>query len=318
MTRATLERHQLWAYLAAILLGLALGLGAPAAAPAFEALLWPVLALLLAATFTQVPLVELPAAFRDRRFLAAVLLANFVAVPLLVAALLPLLPPDPAIRLGVVLVLLVPCTDWFITFTLFAGGDARRAIAVTPVNLLLQLLLLPFYVWLLLGPGLVAAIPPGPILTAFLLLVALPLGAAFLLEQRARRSKAAARLVARLGWAPVPLLALVLFLIAAAQADAVAAATAGLGPVLLLFLLFLAGAALIGVLTARLFRLPVPAARTLLFSVATRNSFVVLPFALALPPGWEAAAIVIVLQSLVELFGMLVFLWLVPRRLMPG
>ncbi|MFN7177396.1 MAG: arsenic resistance protein [Thermaurantiacus sp.] len=318
MTRATLERHQLWLYLAAILAGFALGVAAPAAAPAFEALLWPALALLLAATFTQVPLVELPAAFRDRRFITAVLVANFVAVPLLVAALLPLLPPDPAIRLGVVLVLLVPCTDWFITFTLFAGGDARRAIAVTPVNLLLQLLLLPFYVWLLLGGGLVAAIPPGPLLAAFLLLVALPLAGAYLLERRAARSSAAARLVERLGWAPVPLLALVLLLIAAAQAESVAAAVPFLRAVLLVFLLFLVGAIAIGLVTARLFRLPVASGRTLLFSVSTRNSFVVLPFALALPAGWEPAAIVIVLQSLVELFAMLLLLWLVPRALMRG
>jgi ACR3 family arsenite efflux pump ArsB len=40
---------------------------------------------------------------------------------------------------------------------------------------------------------------------------------------------------------------------------------------------------------------------------------VVLPFALALPAGLEAAALAIVLQSLVELLGMLVFLRLVPR-----
>lgn len=63
--------------------------------------------------------------------------------------------------------------------------------------------------------------------------------------------------------------------------------------------------------------LPVRQARTLLFSFATRNSFVVLPFALALPAAWDVAALVIVFQSLIELFGVLVLLCLVPRRLMP-
>ena len=43
------------------------------------------------------------------------------------------------------LVLLVPCTDWFITFTRLGGGDTLRAITVTPLNLLVQLLLLPVY-----------------------------------------------------------------------------------------------------------------------------------------------------------------------------
>ena len=67
----------------------------------------------------------------------------------------------------------------------------------------------------------------------------------------------------------------------------------------------------------RAFKLPVPQARTLLFTLSTRNSFVVLPFALALPVAWELAAIVIVFQSLIELFGMLALLWLVPRKLLP-
>ncbi|MDP3222391.1 MAG: hypothetical protein Q8M96_04570, partial [Rubrivivax sp.] len=51
--------------------------------------------------------------------------------------------------------------------------------------------------------------------------------------------------------------------------------------------------------------------------LGTRNSFVVLPFALSLPAGWELAAVVIVVQSLVELLGMVFFLWWVPRHLFP-
>ena len=41
----------------------------------------------------------------------------------------------------------------------------------------------------------------------------------------------------------------------------------------------------------------------------------VLPVALSLPGGWEVAAVVIVVQSLVELFGMVFYLWWVPRWL---
>jgi len=52
----------------------------------------------------------------------------------------------------------------------------------------------------------------------------------------------------------------------------------------------------------------------LAFSLATRNSFVV-PFALSIPAGWEVAAVVIVVQSLVELVGMVFCLWWVPRHL---
>ena len=56
--------------------------------------------------------------------------------------------------------------------------------------------------------------------------------------------------------------------------------------------------------------------RTLAFSMGTRNSFIVLPFALSLPAGWENAAIVVVTQSLTELFGMVFCLWFVPNVLL--
>jgi ACR3 family arsenite transporter len=311
--RTTLERHQVWAYLAAIGLGLALGSAAPQLAPVVEAVLWPVLGALLYATFTQVPLVHLGAALGDGRFVATVLGGNFLAVPLLVAALLPLVPDDPAVRLGVVLVLVVPCTDWFITFTHLARGDTARAIAVTPLVLLAQLLLLPGYVWLLVGGDVTAEVPLAHVATAFGALIALPLALAWVTERRAERHGRA--LIERLAWAPVPLLAVVVFLIAASQVGAATRALPLLTEVSTAFVLFLAGTLVLGVVSARIVGLPPRAGRTLTFSLGTRNSFVVLPLALALPPSWQAASIVIVVQSLVELFGMLAFLRLVPRLL---
>jgi ACR3 family arsenite transporter len=318
MKRETLERHQVWIYLAAILAGLALGAAAPGLAPLMEALLWPSLTALLYATFTQVPLAHLPAAFRDMRFMTAVLAGNFAVLPLLVGALLALVPDDPAVRLGVLLVLLVPCTDWFITFAHQAGGDVRRAIVATPVVLVVQIVLLPVFLWVLMGDGFAEIVSAGRMATVFLVVIIAPLALAYLTERRVERDPARSALIARLGWLPVPLLALVVLLIAGSQVEAVRGALPLMGDVLAPFLLFLAAAAALGVGLGRLFALPVVQARTLVFSFSTRNSFVVLPFALALPAGWEAAAIVIVFQSLVELFGMLLFLWLVPRLLLPA
>ena len=135
MKRETLERQQVWVYLAAIILGLILGSAAPILAPTLELLLWPALAILLYVTFTQVRFDQLPAAFKDARFVSAALIGNFVVLPVVVWGVLMLVPDDPAIRLGLLLVLLVPCTDWFLTFAHQAGGDLRRAIAITPALL---------------------------------------------------------------------------------------------------------------------------------------------------------------------------------------
>lgn len=315
MDRLTLERRQVWIYLPAILVGLLVGSVWPGVNTTFEALLWPVLMLLLYATFLQAPLLHLREAFRDYRFVAAVLTGNFVVVPAVVWGLVQLLPADPALRLGVLLVLLAPCTDWFITFSQLGGGNVPRAIAVTPLNLLLQLILLPVYLWLMAGTGLAGSLTLAQIWPA-LVVVLLPLTMAAAVSERwseARPQRASLR--QRLAWWPVPLLAVVVFLIAGAQVSAVRGSLGSLALVAPLFALFLVLAALTGKMLARLFKLPVEQGRTLTFSLGTRNSFLVLPFALSLPSGWEVAAVVIVTQSLVELFGMVFYLWWVPNRL---
>lgn len=315
MNRERLERHQIWIYLAAILVGLATGTVAAEAAGALEMLLWPTLGVLLFATFTQVPLVHLPAALRDRRFIAAIVIGNFALVPLLVWALIAFLPGDPALRLGVLLVLLVPCTDWFITFTHLGRGDTVRATAATPILLLLQIALLPVFLWLFMGEAFLDLLAADRIAVVFATLILLPLAAAFGVERWALGHANRAGIVARLGWLPVPLLAVVVFLIAASQVAAVRDALPVLAQVAGIFVAYLIAAAFLGAALGRMTGLPAAGQRTLIFSLGTRNSFVVLPLALALGADWHTVAVVIVFQSLVELFGMVVYLWVVPRFL---
>jgi arsenite transporter len=307
-----LERHQVWVYLAAIGAGLLLGSAVPGLGGPAAAVLWPTLGALLYATFLQVPLLQLRPALRDARFSGAALVGNFVLLPIAVWLLVQALPHDPALRLGVLLVLLVPCTDWFITFTQLAGGDVPRAIALSPVNLLLQLLLLPVYLYALAGSEMTAAIGPAEAAPA-LAVVLVPLALAALTERWVEVRPARRALREGLGRAPVPLLALVVLLIATAQVETVLGTLDVLPVVVPVFVAFLVVAVAVAVVLARAFRLPPLQARTLAFSLGTRNSFVVLPLALALPAGLEAAAVVIVTQSLVELFGMVAYLWCVPR-----
>lgn len=311
MTRERLEKHQVWLYLTAVVAGV--GLGVWLRPEVADALIYAPLGLLLYATFTQVPVTHLPQAMRDRRYLAAALLANFVLVPIAVWLLAWIVPRQPAVLLGFYMVLLVPCTDWFIVFTHLGRGDAKLAITTTPVVLLIQFLLLPMYLWLLLGETFSEVIRAGPFVQVFVLLIAIPLTASALTQLWADRREAGRKAVAALAWLPAPCLAVVLLLVTLSQAGQVAGDLKGMERVVLAFVLYLALAAGIGMLTARLLRLPPAAARTLIFSAGTRNSFVVLPFALALPAGWELAVTVIVLQPLVELLGMLLYLRLIPR-----
>lgn len=76
MSREHLERHQVWIYLTALVLGLLLGRAVPRLGLVSETLVWPVLALLLYATFTQLPLASVPRALGDGRFLTTALVGN--------------------------------------------------------------------------------------------------------------------------------------------------------------------------------------------------------------------------------------------------
>ena len=311
MQRELLEKHQVWLYLVAVVTGVGFGLWGRPDVP--DALIYAPLGLLLYATFAQVPVTHLPEALRNQRYLVATLLANFVLVPVAVWLLAWIVPREPAVLLGVYLVLLVPCTDWFIVFSHLGRGDARLAITSAPVILLVQFLMLPVYLWLFMDDTFSDVIRAGPFAQVFVLLIVIPLLSAGLTQFWADRRTAGRRTVDALAWLPVPCLAVVLLLIALSQAGQVVDDLRGMGWVVLALVLYLPLAACIGMLTARSLRLTSAAGRTLIFSVGTRNSFVVLPFALALPPGWELAVTVVAIQPLVELLGILVYLRLVPR-----
>lgn len=128
------ERHQIAIYLLALACAVLLGLVAPRTGPTLEHAIEPVLATLLYATFLQVPFTTLTRSFRDGRFLGAVLVVNFLLVPVIVWGLTLMLPADRAVLLGVLLVLLTPCIDYVIVFAGLAGGSGQRLLAVSQLR----------------------------------------------------------------------------------------------------------------------------------------------------------------------------------------
>jgi ACR3 family arsenite transporter len=313
-----LERHQVGVYLGAVAVGVVVGIVAPGADDAFEALIYPSLGALLYATFLQVPFTALRAAFADRRFLLAALGLNFVVVPPIALALSRLAPDGSAVELGVLLVLLTPCIDYVIVFTRLAGGSDERLLAAAPLLMLVQMALLPVYLWLFMGSELADIVEPGPFVEAFALLIALPLALAWATEAGAARSPAAARLKRAVDLTPVALMALTLLVVVASQFPRVREDIDQVARVVPLYVAFLVIMALVARALAGALRLDAPAGRALVFTGATRNSLVVLPLALALGDEYALTAAVIVTQTLVEVLGMLAYVRVVPRLVPAG
>ncbi|WP_345802223.1 arsenic resistance protein [Microbacterium sp. AZCO] len=307
------ERHQIALYIGAILIGAGVGLALPALAHPFELAINPVLGVLLYSTFLGVPLTRVGTAFRDIRFLGAVLLLNFVLIPIVVFALSRFVADNQALLVGVLFVLLTPCVDYVIVFAGLAGGAKERLLAATPLLMLVQILLLPLYLWLMAGPAVVEEFDVRPFVEAFLLLIVLPLTLAAITQLLARQSRAARGIQHGLLSAMVPLMMLTLAVVVASQMSAVIGSLAQLLVVVPIFIAFVLLAAPLGAFAGRLGKLDVPSRRAVIFSGATRNSLVVLPLALALPTGFAITPLVVVTQTLVELIAMVAMVGLVPR-----
>lgn len=308
-----LERRQVPLYLGGLAAGALVGLTIPRTAGAFQAAIYPVLGALLYVTFLQIPFVELRAALGDRRFVAAALALNFVLVPPVAFGLSRWAPGGRAIEVGVLMVLLAPCVDYVIAFTRLAGGSAHKLLAATPLLMLAQMALLPAYLVLFMGPGLGGIIDRGPLVRAFVALIAVPLVLAWATQRRAAISPVAARLRARLDLAPVALMTVTLLVVTASQLPRVRDDIGQIAGVVPIYAAFLIVMAAVGLLLGRGLRFDAATARALLFTGATRNSLVVLPLALSISDANRLSAAVIVTQTLVEVLGMVVLVHLVPR-----
>jgi arsenite transporter len=308
-----MERHQIGLYLCAIAAGAITGWLVPAAAGPLEMSINPVLGLLLYATFLGIPFGQLGMAVRDVRFMAAVLLLNFAAVPVVVFLLSRFVAGNEALLVGVLLVLLTPCIDYVIVFSGLAGGASDRLLAAAPLLMLAQMLLLPLYLLIFVGPQLVSVIDAEPFVQALVFLILLPLALAAL-TQALGRTHAAGRAVMRLMQGlMVPLMMLTLAVVIGSQIVGVGHELPALLSVIPLYAVFLAIMVPLGLLAGRAARLDTPGTRAVIFSGATRNSLVVLPLALALPAPLALASLVVVTQTLVELIGMVIYVKIIPR-----
>ncbi|QED37187.1 arsenic resistance protein [Antarcticibacterium arcticum] len=163
----------------ALAVGLGLLLGQIAAFKLYaEYLIVPFLMVMLFGLFLNIPLKNLLSSFSNLKFISANLVINFVWTPIIAYLLgLLLLKEHLSLWIGFVMLMVTPCTDWYLIFTGIAKGNTSLAAAVLPVNLILQLILLPVY--LLLFFGRTGSVDPAILWESILLVLLVP----FLLAQ---------------------------------------------------------------------------------------------------------------------------------------
>jgi len=310
--KETLENRQIGIYFCAVVFAAIVALLVPHTTM-LEIIINPALALMLFVTFLQVPLTNIGQSFKQTRFLTALLIGNFIGVPILIAGLIPFVPADPMVQLGILLVLLTPCVDYVVTFAYLGRADARLLLTATPILLIVQILLLPVYLKIFIGKEAAELVQFKPFIHAFIWLIAIPLLLAALVQFWKKRSQYGERVFSKLALLPVPATALVLFVVIAAVLPRLSPAIDLTIQVIPIYIVFATIAPLMGWGISRFFRLDAPIGRTLAFSIGTRNSLVVLPLTFAIPGAVPILPAIIVTQTLVELITMVVYVRLIPK-----
>ena len=112
------------------------------------------LCLMLYGLFLEVPLNDLKDSFKNIKFTSTSLIINFIWTPLFgyfIGSLF--LKGNVDVLIGFFMLILTPCTDWYLVFTKLAKGDLTLSLSILPINLILQIILLPVYLILFFSSG---------------------------------------------------------------------------------------------------------------------------------------------------------------------
>src|SRR5690625_4792511 len=138
----------------------------------------PLLVAMLYITFLQIPISDVKSSFRNLKFTSTTIIMNFVWTPILALILAMLFLSDsPALWIGFIMLMVTPCTDWYIIFTSIAKGNVALSATILPLNLLLQIILLPFY--LLIFGGATSVIELSYLVESVLVVLFIPLCLSF-------------------------------------------------------------------------------------------------------------------------------------------
>ncbi|AQT47083.1 Arsenite efflux pump ArsB, ACR3 family [Bartonella choladocola] len=233
---AFFEHYQIWFYCVAIVIGLVTGCFSPISGFANRAL-QVMLPLLLLVTFLQVPCAAIVNSFSDKRFIAGLIVGNFLFIPALVFLLLWsglswLDFPDKQLSFSTLtsgnnpylyfslfgaILLCAPCVDYVVSFCRMAKGDATALTAMLPVLLIVQLCFL--FLWGVMGFGNTTTLADerqkiGEFLFSVVSVLVLPLCIAWLLQGISRHNKFISTSTSVMEKSVVPVTALTLMVIA--------------------------------------------------------------------------------------------------------
>lgn len=292
-----IEKFQTLIIMGAVAIGLAVG-QLPFAAEYAEYTIVPFLLLMLYGLFLTIPLRQLREAFKNIRFLGASTLINFIWTPLLGAVFL---SDHPALWIGFIMLMVTPCTDWYLVFTSIAKGNVPLGASVLPINLILQVLLLPLY--LLLFSGTIETISMAALIESVLLVLVVPFTLAHLTRfiLRTRKEVLEHKVMPFFGRAQIVFLSLAIVAMFASQGSYLLNNMDMVYILIVPILIYFTMNYMLGSAVGRMLRFTYEDSASLHLTIIARNSPVALAIAVTAFPDQPVIALALVIGPLIEL-----------------
>ena len=257
------------------------------------------LCLMLFGLFLEIPLNELKNSFKNVKFTSTSLIINFIWTPLFGYFLGSiLLKGNIDIFIGFFMLILTPCTDWYLVFTKMAKGDMSLSLSILPINLVLQIILLPIYLILFFSNG--NSMDYTQLAYSLLIVIVIPFAAAQIVKLISNddSNEKTAELFSSL---QIWFLALAVFCIFASQGELLFANLDSVVRIFVPLALFFIANTTIDLLLSEKINFNYSEYASLTMTTLARNSPLALAIAINSFPGRELIAIALVIGPLIEL-----------------
>lgn len=262
-------------------------------------LITPFLCMMLFGLFLEIPLNELKNSFKNVKFSLTSLIINFVWTPLFGYFLGTLfLKGNIDILIGFFMLILTPCTDWYLVFTKLAKGNLTLSLSILPINLILQIVLLPIYLILFFSNGISLDYPQ--LAYSLLIVIVIPFIASqivkFILKDKLRD-----KVINSFGSLQIWFLSLAVFCIFASQGKLLYSNLESIVKIFIPLIIFFTANAIIDLLLCEKINFTYPEYASLTMTTLARNSPLALAIAINSFPSHELIAMALVIGPLIEL-----------------
>ena len=257
------------------------------------------LCLMLFGLFLEVPLRDLKDSFKNVKFTSTSLIINFIWTPLFGYFLGSLfLKGNVDILIGFFMLILTPCTDWYLVFTKMAKGNLTLSLSILPINLILQIILLPIYLVIFFsGANTMDYTQLG---YSLLIVIVIPFIAAQIVKFIFKNSlleKTAETFTSLQIW----FLSLAVFCIFASQGELLFSNLNSVVSIFIPLIIFFIANAIIDLLLSEKINFTYSEYASLTMTTLARNSPLALAIAINSFPGHELISIALVIGPLIEL-----------------